>query len=60
MKCVSIYIQRYLRLGPHEFLFRDYNFVIFFQLGDSVRNKCHCKQSLSTVEIKGSLSFVTR
>ncbi|XP_015752814.1 PREDICTED: uncharacterized protein LOC107332589 isoform X2 [Acropora digitifera] len=30
------------------------------QLGDSVRNKCRSKQSLSTVEIKGSLSLPDR
>ena len=28
--CVSNYIQRYLRLGPHEF--RDYNSVIVLSL----------------------------
>ena len=30
--CVSIYIRRYLRLGLHEFMFRDYNFAIVFSL----------------------------
>ena len=30
--CVSNYFQRYLRLGPREFLFRDYNSVIVLSL----------------------------
>ena len=53
--CLSIYIRRYLRLGPHDFLFRDcYSLVVFSW--EILWKTSVCLSSLFPLEIKGSLS----